>query len=84
MQSQRIRIRLKAFDYNRIDQSDHEILDEAHRTGAEVLGPVPLPIGTQRLEILRSPHSKHTCPSHYTSPPRHRFSHHAVSHVTSV
>ena len=43
MQSQRIRIRLKAFDYRLIDQSALEIVDTAKRTGAVVKGPVPLP-----------------------------------------
>ena len=43
MQSQRIRIRLKAFDYKLIDQSALEIVDTAKRTGAVVRGPVPLP-----------------------------------------
>ena len=44
MQSQRIRIRLKAFDYKLIDQSAMEIVDTAKRTGAVVRGPVPLVI----------------------------------------
>ena len=43
MQSQRIRIRLKAYDYKLIDQSSQEIVDTAKRTGAVVRGPVPLP-----------------------------------------
>ena len=43
MESQRIRIRLKAFDYRLIDQSALEIVDTAKRTGAVVRGPVPLP-----------------------------------------
>ena len=43
MQSQRIRIRLKAYDYKLIDQSALEIVDTAKRTGAVVRGPVPLP-----------------------------------------
>ena len=42
MQSQKIRIRLKAFDYNLIDQSALEIVETAKRTGAVVKGPVPL------------------------------------------
>ena len=48
MQSQRIRIRLKAFDYKLIDQSALEIVDTAKRTGAVVRGPVPLPTRIQR------------------------------------
>jgi small subunit ribosomal protein S10 len=43
MQSQKIRIRLKAYDYKLIDQSAMEIVDTAKRTGAVVKGPVPLP-----------------------------------------
>ena len=44
MQNQKIRIRLKAFDYRLIDQSALEIVETAKRTGAVVRGPVPLPI----------------------------------------
>jgi small subunit ribosomal protein S10 len=53
---QKIRIRLKAFDYKLIDQSALEIVDTAKRTGAIVKGPVPLPTRMQRFDILRSPH----------------------------
>jgi ribosomal protein S10 len=60
MQSQRIRIRLKAFDYKLIDQSALEIVDTAKRTGAVVRGPVPLPTRIQRFDILRSPHVNKT------------------------
>src|SRR5439155_1341094 len=56
MQSQRIRIRLKAFDYRLIDQSALEIVDTAKRTGAVVRGPVPLPTRKARFDLLRSPH----------------------------
>ena len=56
MQSQRIRIRLKAYDYRLIDQSALEIVDTAKRTGAVVRGPVPLPTRRQRFDLLRSPH----------------------------
>ena len=59
MQSQRIRIRLKAYDYKLIDQSAQEIVDTAKRTGA-VRGPVPLPPRFQRFDILRSPHVNKT------------------------
>ena len=57
---QRIRIRLKAFDYKLIDQSALEIVDTAKRTGAIVKGPVPLPTRMQRFDILRSPHVNKT------------------------
>ena len=53
---QKIRIRLKAFDYKLIDQSAAEIVDTAKRTGAIVRGPVPLPTRMKRFDILRSPH----------------------------
>jgi small subunit ribosomal protein S10 len=56
MQKQKIRIRLKAFDYKLIDQSALEIVETAKRTGAIVKGPVPLPTRLQRFDILRSPH----------------------------
>ena len=62
MQSQRIRIRLKAFDYKLIDQSALEIVDTAKRTGAVVRGPVPLPTRIQRFDILRSPHVNNSLP----------------------
>ena len=64
MQSQRIRIRLKAFDYKLIDQSAQEIVDTAKRTGAVVRGPVPLPTRIQRFDILRSPHVKFEIRTH--------------------
>jgi small subunit ribosomal protein S10 len=53
---QKIRIRLKAFDYRLIDQSAQEIVETAKRTGAVVRGPVPLPTRKERFDILRSPH----------------------------
>jgi len=53
---QKIRIRLKAFDYKLLDQTALEIADTAKRTGAVVTGPVPLPMRMQRFDILRSPH----------------------------
>lgn len=56
MQSQRIRIRLKAFDHRLIDVSTQEIVDTAKRTGAQVKGPIPLPTRKERFTILISPH----------------------------
>jgi len=56
MNNQKIRIRLKAFDYRLIDQSAAEIVDTAKRTGADVRGPVPLPTRKERFDVLRSPH----------------------------
>jgi small subunit ribosomal protein S10 len=60
MASQNIRIRLKAFDYKLIDQSAAEIVETAKRTGAIVRGPVPLPTGIERFDVLRSPHVNKT------------------------
>jgi ribosomal protein S10 len=54
--SQTIRIRLKAFDHRLIDRSAREILETAKRTGARVLGPIPLPTKKERFTILTSPH----------------------------
>ena len=56
MDSQNIRIRLKAFDHRVLDQSTHEIVDTARRTGAQVRGPIPLPTKLKRFTVLRSPH----------------------------
>jgi len=54
--NQTIRIRLKAFDHRLIDKSAKEILETAKRTGARVLGPIPLPTKKERFTILVSPH----------------------------
>jgi small subunit ribosomal protein S10 len=54
--SQRIRIRLKAFDHRLIDQSAREIVETARRTGAQVRGPIPLPTKMERFTVLISPH----------------------------
>ena len=56
MQSQRIRIRLKAYDYKLIDQSALEIVDTAKRTGATVSGPIPLPTDREIVTVLRATH----------------------------
>jgi len=56
MQNQRIRIRLKAFDYKLIDTSTAEIVETAKRTGAQVRGPIPLPTRKERFTVLISPH----------------------------
>lgn len=57
---QKIRIRLKAFDYRLIDQSALEIVETAKKTGAVVKGPVPLPTRIERFDVLRSPHVNKT------------------------
>jgi small subunit ribosomal protein S10 len=56
MQSQKIRIRLKAFDHKLLDQSTREIIETARRTGARVAGPIPLPTRINKYTVLRSPH----------------------------
>lgn len=56
MQSQKIRIRLKAFDHKLLDQSTKEIVETARRTGAKIAGPIPLPTRINRYTVLRSPH----------------------------
>ncbi len=56
MSKQSIRIRLKAFDHKLIDQSASEIVETARRTGAQVLGPIPLPTKKERFTVLISPH----------------------------
>jgi small subunit ribosomal protein S10 len=56
MATQRIRIRLKAFDSKLLDQSAGEIVETAKRTGAKVAGPIPLPTRINKFTVLRSPH----------------------------
>ena len=53
---QKIRIRLKAYDHRVLDQSAHEIVETAERTGARVVGPVPLPTERSIYTVLHSPH----------------------------
>jgi small subunit ribosomal protein S10 len=53
---QRIRIKLKAYDYRIIDKSAKHIIETAERTGAKVVGPIPLPTEKQITTLLRSPH----------------------------
>ncbi|MEX2014990.1 MAG: 30S ribosomal protein S10 [Candidatus Hydrogenedentales bacterium] len=54
--SNKIRIKLRAYDHNLLDQSTNEIVQAAQRTGAGVIGPVPLPTHTQKYTVNRSPH----------------------------
>jgi small subunit ribosomal protein S10 len=56
MNGQRIRIKLRGFDYRVIDQSASDIVDTAKRTGARVAGPIPLPTRIERYTVNRSPH----------------------------
>ena len=52
----KIRIRLKAYDHHLLDKSAEKIVDTAKRSGAEVVGPVPLPVRIHRVTVNRSPH----------------------------
>jgi small subunit ribosomal protein S10 len=54
--AQRIRIRLKAFDHVVLDQAAADIVRTAEKTGAQVSGPIPLPVKMERWTVLRSPH----------------------------
>ena len=56
MSSQKIRIKLKAYDHSVLDQSAEKIVDTAKRTGAKVSGPIPLPTEKNIITILRAPH----------------------------
>ena len=54
--SEKIRIRLKAYDHVILDQSAEKIVETAKKTGAKVSGPIPLPTQKEVVTILRSPH----------------------------
>ena len=56
MESQNIRVRLRAYDHRVLDQSTKEIVNTAKRTGANVRGPIPLPTRIEKFTVLRSPH----------------------------
>ncbi|HIL93271.1 MAG TPA: 30S ribosomal protein S10 [Cycloclasticus sp.] len=56
MSKQSIRIRLKGFDHRLIDHAAREIVETAKRTGAQVMGPIPLPTKKERFTVLVSPH----------------------------
>jgi len=56
MPKQRIRIKLKSYDHRILDQSAVQIVEAAERTGAAVIGPVPLPTHIRKFCVIRSPH----------------------------
>jgi small subunit ribosomal protein S10 len=56
MDAPHIRIRLRAYDHRLLDRSTEEISETARRTGARVLGPIPLPTKISRFTVNRSPH----------------------------
>ena len=51
----KIRVKLKAYDHRLLDQSAAEIVQTAHRTGARIVGPIPLPTKRELYTVLRSP-----------------------------
>lgn len=57
MPKERIRIRLKAYDYRILDQSTEEIANTSKRTGADIAGPIPLPTVKRKYTVLRSVHA---------------------------
>ena len=56
MPKQKIRIKLKSYDHRILDQSAVQIVEAAERTGAAVIGPVPLPTHVKKFCVIRSPH----------------------------
>lgn len=54
--TQKIRIKLRAYDHRLLDRSTVDIIETVRRTGAIVLGPIPLPTEISRYTVLRSPH----------------------------
>jgi len=57
MQGQRIRIKLQAYDHKVLDQAVLDIIETARGTGAQVVGPIPLPTRIERYTVNRSPHA---------------------------
>ncbi len=57
---QKLRIRLSGFDYHLLDQSTGNIINTVKRSGADIYGPVPLPVRRRRYDFLRSPHKDKT------------------------
>lgn len=56
MATQKIRIKLKAYDHNLLDQACARIIDTATKSGAQIAGPVPLPTDREVVTVIRSPH----------------------------
>lgn len=56
MENQKIRIKLKAYDHNVIDQASGRIIDAAKKCGCEISGPIPLPTDREVVTVIRSPH----------------------------
>ena len=53
----RIRVKLKSYDHRVLDSTCESLLDTALRTGAKIIGPISLPTKTERITVLRSPHT---------------------------
>ncbi len=64
-EKQKIRIRLKAYDHELIDQSTKKIVETAVRTNATIRGPVPLPTERHRYTVVRSPHKDKDSREHF-------------------
>lgn len=64
-QGQKIRIRLKAYDHEVIDQSTKKIVETVKRTQADLRGPVPLPTQKHRFTVIRSPHKDKDSREHF-------------------
>lgn len=65
MPGQKIRIRLKAYDHELIDQSAKKIADTAKRTGASISGPIPLPTERSLYCVIRAPHVNKDSREHF-------------------
>jgi small subunit ribosomal protein S10 len=63
--AQKIRIRLKAYDHEIIDQSTRKIVETVVRTSAKVRGPVPLPTEKHRYTVIRGPHKDKDSREHF-------------------
>jgi small subunit ribosomal protein S10 len=64
-ESQRIRIRLKAYDHEIIDQSTRKIVDTLRKTDAKIKGPIPLPTERTPFTVIRSPHKYKDSREHF-------------------
>ncbi len=65
MAGQKIRIRLKAYDHEIVDQSAKKIVETVHRTGATISGPIPLPTERNLYCVIRSPHVNKDSREHF-------------------
>ena len=64
-QGQKIRIKLKAYDHEVIDQSARKIVETVSRTGAQAHGPIPLPTRVEKFAVIRSPHKDKDSREHF-------------------